>query len=434
MNKTILKIVVFVYLIVLLLTIQISSILLSYGLMNSLLYSFVLVGFGIFGLLLYLLSKIYNKRLKIYDFAVILFIFYAYVSYVFAYDQRIALLGFLNRREGLLVLSSYYIFLLVSTTLRDKKYIKWLVYLLSFNVIMQICYGFLQIFEVNFFLGIEVRYKWKYAFGFVGNSNFLSSLVVLLLGIWFGVYLFNDQKSLFNIIILEVFLLGHVICGSMSGFVGLLVMILLSIVYIVYCYFQKNNWKILLKKLCLIVLLFICNIFILSLTGKNQYYKDVLELNSQFSEVVSGEIEDNFGTGRIYIWRKAFENMNDYIITGIGIDQFYYIGGEQTIYDSYTGAPVDKAHNEYLQILVTEGVFKCLTYIIFLMWIFVKSLIKIFKSNNNNYLFYGLFFAFTGYCVQAFFNISITRVAPIFFIISGLLIGYLEDDMLELNE
>ena len=53
--------------------------------------------------------------------------------------------------------------------------------------------------------------------------------------------------------------------------------------------------------------------------------------------------------------------------------------------------------------------------------IFFKK-IRVFKDNGNNIML-PLFLAFTAYSIQAFFNISVTRVAPLYFIIMGLLVS-----------
>jgi len=58
-----------------------------------------------------------------------------------------------------------------------------------------------------------------------------------------------------------------------------------------------------------------------------------------------------------------------------------------------------------------------MVFIIFILIIFFKGLKKDLSPK-----YYGLFLAFIGYSVQAFFNISVTRVAPIYFIIMGCLI------------
>lgn len=82
----------------------------------------------------------------------------------------------------------------------------------------------------------------------------------------------------------------------------------------------------------------------------------------------------------------------------------------------------DKAHNEYLQILVTEGIFCFLSYIALYGIIFfygVKNSIK----NKELYLILPII----GYIVQAFFNISVIEVAPIFYMTLGLCIEDLEE-------
>lgn len=160
--------------------------------------------------------------------------------------------------------------------------------------------------------------------------------------------------------------------------------------------------------------------------AKSKYALDVLDLNTQSTQIANEGFKDENGTGRIYIWKKALENAPRYLLTGIGIDQFFYINNGEIIYDPITGNAIDKAHNEYIQILLTEGIFKCITYIIFLLWIFFKAVIKIIKAKKVDSLLVGLFFAFTGYCVQAFFNISVILVAPIFFVIGGLLLAQVD--------
>jgi len=78
-----------------------------------------------------------------------------------------------------------------------------------------------------------------------------------------------------------------------------------------------------------------------------------------------------------------------------------------------------------LQILVTEWIFKFAIYILFLGTIFFVTL-KNFKLIKKKDIVFSLFLAFLGYLVQAFFNISMTLIAPIFYIISGILISFVE--------
>ena len=83
------------------------------------------------------------------------------------------------------------------------------------------------------------------------------------------------------------------------------------------------------------------------------------------------------------------------------------------------GFYIDKVHNEYLQKLVTEGIFSLITYMLLLLLLFIKSIKKITK--NKDTLLITLFISFLTYAIQAFFNISVICVAPLFYILMGLL-------------
>ena len=75
----------------------------------------------------------------------------------------------------------------------------------------------------------------------------------------------------------------------------------------------------------------------------------------------------------------------------------------------------DKVHNEYLQILITEGIFCLISYLVMYGIICIRGMKNSFK-NKEIYLLLPVI----GYLVQAFFNISVIEVAPIFFIALGL--------------
>ena len=77
----------------------------------------------------------------------------------------------------------------------------------------------------------------------------------------------------------------------------------------------------------------------------------------------------------------------------------------------------DKAHNGYIQIGVTNGLFPLLIYMFVCLIIFLKGF-KL-KDNYSNSLFMG----FVSYCILIFANISAIDVAPYFFIILGLLLS-----------
>ena len=78
----------------------------------------------------------------------------------------------------------------------------------------------------------------------------------------------------------------------------------------------------------------------------------------------------------------------------------------------------DKAHNEYLQTLVTQGIFSLASY----LFIFGYA---VYIGIKNSYRFKQIYLVLPviGYLIQAFFNVSVIEVAPIFYIALGLCCG-----------
>ena len=205
----------------------------------------------------------------------------------------------------------------------------------------------------------------------------------------------------------------------MATFVSLIVIFLL-VIFDTILVFKRNKTKgefqVIYLILCIVLfgtLLLIENV------RNNSLNSDVNELFSQVTDVASGKIESNFGTGRIYIWKNTIEKIKDNYLTGVGIDNFKYAFDPYLI-DLISNTVVTKAHNDYLQKMLCEGIFSGFIFIAFLLYIFFNNI-----RNYKNHYHYGLFLAFTCYSVQAFFSISVTRVAPIYFILMGLVVSML---------
>lgn len=134
-------------------------------------------------------------------------------------------------------------------------------------------------------------------------------------------------------------------------------------------------------------------------------------------EVLHGRFDDDMGSGRIFIWRNALASFPNYPVIGTGPDTFYYALPAEAHQVYHTN--FDKAHNEYLQILICQGILGLLAYLVFLGHTLVKAIPKAFKDP----LIMAVLAAFIGYCVQAFFNISLPIASQSLFIFAGILAG-----------
>lgn len=108
-----------------------------------------------------------------------------------------------------------------------------------------------------------------------------------------------------------------------------------------------------------------------------------------------------------------------YILTGSGIDTFKEAFLDEYLVIESIDAVVDKAHNEYLQIALTEGVIPLLGYIGLIFYTLVRF-IRHFRKETLMVTDIALVFAILAYLTQAIFNIRVIQIAPLFFILFGL--------------
>ena len=149
--------------------------------------------------------------------------------------------------------------------------------------------------------------------------------------------------------------------------------------------------------------------------------KNVEKTVYETKEITKLNFDDNYGTKRMYIWKSTLKVVPKYILHGVGIDNFVYAFDGKILTRKYMKngkvqyRVYDKAHNEYLQILITEGIFALIFYLLFYGFI-------VFYGIKNSVLTKKVFLILPiiGYLIQAFFNISVIEVAPIFFISLGL--------------
>nr|WP_288826248.1 O-antigen ligase family protein [uncultured Clostridium sp.] len=129
-------------------------------------------------------------------------------------------------------------------------------------------------------------------------------------------------------------------------------------------------------------------------------------------------INDDWGTHRGYIWRNGLECFSKLTLwkklIGYGPETFGILILRATANNKYNEL-FDSAHNEYLHMLVTVGIFGLTSYIVFLF-----SFIRSCFSYKKNYYIIAIAFAVICYSVQAFVNLNLPIVTPIFWLLLGM--------------
>ena len=382
-----------------------------------------------FFIYVYIKNLINTKRkLDIYDYLFyVLTVVGIFVS-LFAIDKGISFLGKDYRHEGFVSLFSYYLLFINWKVEGNKEDVKKLLNIIIIMAIINSIYGFLQIYTPFKWILRFTPHK-EMATGLCGNPNFLGSLLVTVLSIFISKFLIDEELSKKNLVLIILFFISLI--NSVS--LGPLLTLLITIVFLVVYFFITK--KIILKKLVILFLTLVVTYISIIFINKVVFNIDTNEIRKNIDLVTDKSLSKEeklnaVGSGRAEIWKKSFEISKDNLIEGVGYDNFhlaYYEGINLTQVEFYSAdgliktrlkykTIVDNAHNVYLHTLVTSGLIGLIPYLILCLLVFIKGL----KSKDN--LIITLLGGFVAYSIQAFANISVIHVAPIYYIIMGLML------------
>lgn len=137
-------------------------------------------------------------------------------------------------------------------------------------------------------------------------------------------------------------------------------------------------------------------------------------------ELVRGQLSPTAGHNRVGIWRCSFLMAKEHLWFGTGTGTYgeAFSSFAPTIgYTRYIDRNLDFAHNEYIHYLCTMGISGLVWYMGFLISSAWQALKRLDENPKLLVLGAGVF----GYSVQVFFSFSIVIVAPLFWMLLGLL-------------
>ena len=342
---------------------------------------------------------------KIYDLFFIFIFGFSLISAVLSIHTKSAFFGFKDRYEGFFQIM-YYFSLFFLATFLNKKEKKLVAIAIMLCGLIEVIYAHFQVFKL-FNVFTMYHYKKPWATGFVTNPNFFGSLSVLSLCIAISLF-FDEEKKYFKVILgvlIAILMSGLLISDTLSALIGLIV----ALMYLIF--FAIKNKKIKLLIITLILLAIMTGVQ--TTLGKTNLLKDLIKTKNQSVQIAKGNAKDDYGTNRIFIWKNTLKIVPQNLHYGVGIDNFYYAFGDKPLI--YKTMYFDKAHNEYLQILICEGIHALTAYLLFFGSIVVIGLKYSLKNKKLLFLL-----PIIAYLVQAFFNISVIEVAPFFYIFLGL--------------
>jgi O-antigen ligase len=364
-------------------------------------------------IILIIFIKKWIYKVEIQDFLVLLYLALIIFSTLVSIDFTRSLHGRPLRWEGLITLGCYIVIFLGASKYYTFSYRH--VYILLFSISLIAVYGIAQYFGFDPIPQDSIRVDWKdFAFGTTGNPNFLGSLLTLALPITSGCYIYTRKKI--HLIASALFFTALLCSETRGAWIGTFMAGLMLIVFLII---NKVN----LKPLFTLLLIFTIIIF-----GLNRYNN--FETRARFTSIIDDARSvaekapeyEKAGSTRIFVWKKTLMLIKSKPLTGYGPDTLdipFMKNFRSEVNKYYGNMVVDKAHNEYLQIAVTIGIPGLLVYLLFILSVFIKAL----KTHRGNPIVIILLCSTLGYWIQAFFNISVVSVAPVYWGLMGILMS-----------
>lgn len=305
-----------------------------------------------------------RKTLGLPQKFILLYLFATVLSTLFSEFRQTAPWGG-GRCEGLAAIALYCLsFLLVSAYGQPKRWMLWL-YAAAISVNCVLC--LLQFAGLNplhlypegmNYYGANTQYAGEFL-GTVGNADILSAVLSLSISaFWAAILRMKGCRERYFLLIplalCLVVLLRAFVAGGILGVTGAVVLS----APLMTDDKRRRKWAL----ICVITAL------IAAAAAVYCFGSRMCGFLYEASELMHGRWDNRFGTGRIYIWRNVIQLVPEHLLLGGGPDTL----GLRTDaaferYDETLGilihSAIDTAHNEYLNILVNQGLLALLSYL-----------------------------------------------------------------------
>lgn len=272
----------------------------------------------LFTILLLILKKIQIKK-PTFLIPIGFYVLFSILSTLFALDQRVALRGFMEMFQGLYVLLSYSLLVIIVYHLVEKEnQVKILMGAFIFLGVIIGILGFYQYIGQDPFqterglnlilprvlepIASELKFIFnKYdIYATLGNTNFVGSYAALMIPLAFVLYLYSKKLifQTFNIIFLGLMLLVGYGSNSRAGIIGIIVSLLMIIILFRRMILSKP-FKILFPFVLMAVVGLVLNI-----ATEGKVIKEIQSINI-FKAIEEAKI---YADNRVFITRLEIED------------------------------------------------------------------------------------------------------------------------------
>ena len=330
--------------------------------------------------------------------------------------------GTLERMGGFWTFIHYLAYFVMATALfkRTQDWFKWLD-IAIFVGLLSALYGFGQKTDIDFFVGSGNRAR---IFGTIGNAALFSGYELFTTFLALAFYFKSDnspKRKLFyggTFLISALSILMTAVRGSLLGLaLGLFVFALLYV-----WKFNSHRAKNLLVGFVVLVVAF---------AGFSFLFNDskLVKSSSYLTRITDLSVKSYTIQTRLWAWEaglKGWKESAKTIVLGWGPENFnvpfsknfnpqFYAGpGAETFFD--------RAHNMFVEVLVTMGLIGLLSYLAVFVLAFKKIWLKLKNTSSSEAVMYiGSFALLSAYAVHNFFFFDTSANFILFFTFLGFL-------------
>lgn len=358
--------------------------------------------------IVFIITFYYRRQyeIKLLDKLLLLYAALLILSTVFSEEMKLSLFGLPRCREGIFSLLTYLI--IFTIFYKNFHFSKKSLNIILFSAAVIALYGILQYFKIDPILNIANNEFRGSVTSTIGQRNFVGTYCTLFTPLVLGLFIHSGKKRYF---IVTMLMLGLVLSSTTRS--AWIAFIFYFIILIIYCAINIKSNKSLIIRLSLLIAT-----IILIFSFMNYKTKGMLTSRAKTVYVDAKDIDNNdSGSSRIFIWKKAIPVLFKNPLLGSGPDTYNLVLNDE---ESKRRALYFKAHNEYLQMAITEGYPALAVYLSLVSII----LFRLYKNRKKGIHIWILFCCIAGYLIQAFFNISFISTAVIYWAVLGIAARY----------
>lgn len=352
------------------------------------------------------------------DLPILAFLGASTIAVIFSPAPLTSLVGEYSRYEALQTFFAYaIIYQLAAQYLRSGEWLNKLLLAMFAGLTVTVIYGLFQGMGMDvlprFMQRAENRVR-----STMGNAVFFGTYLIIMLTLLLNALL-DKKKNLIKtsgvqiwLTLLAIGTFANIILTESRGpwlglIFGLIALAMLNAKRI------KEDWQKIAAFLVVGVLVALIAVTI----GSGG--KPAAKIGGVFSRLYEiGTLRGSTGS-RLEIWKASKNMFLDRPLTGYGVDQSqFFLPKYKTLRHSQIEklAVPDKAHNEYLQILLDSGIIGGLAF----LWLLIAAYIA-WRKRSDQYAFYlsGIGAAFVAYLVQAITGISMVGTLSVIAVLAG---------------